>query len=155
MKKTRAQLDAEIDEVLRRPISREAKTSPEPLREFAERVSTNSKLRQKRLHQALFRYPALIVTDRRGRQTLLIHSGEMSNPEEGEHRVTKFLADGPEGHVTRRSIARLAQDLSRDLSPDRIEPADDDRVMAWMSTPEYAEGSERVLEMQRRNRSGA
>jgi hypothetical protein len=46
----------------------------------------------------------------------------------------------------------LAQDLSRDLMPNRIEPVDENQVMAWVSTPEYIEGSARVLEMQRRNR---
>lgn len=68
--------------------------------------------------------------------------------------MTKLLPDGPEGHITRRSITRLAQDLSRDLAPERIEPASEDQVMAWVSTPEYVEGSEHVLEMQRRNRRG-
>lgn len=76
----------------------------------------------------------------------------MSNPSEGAHRVTMLLPDGPQGHITRKSITRLAQDLSRDLMPDRITPVDEDQVMAWVSTPEYSEGSERVLEMQRRNR---
>lgn len=152
MAKTRAQLDAEIAEILQQPLSRDPIAPSESLREFAERVSQDSKRRQKRLHQALLRHPALIVTDRRGRRTLLISSGEMSNPEEGAHRVTKLLPDGPEGHITRRSVARLAQDLSRDLMPERIEPADDTRVTAWVSTPEYVEGAEHVLEMQRRNR---
>lgn len=154
MAKMKRELEAEIREALRRPMSRGPISPSESLVEFSDRVQRTSKLRQKRLHQALLRYPALIVTDRRGRETLLISSGEMSNPEEGSHRVTKFLRDGPEGHVTRRSVTRLAQDLSRDLSPEQIEPASEDRVIAWMSTPEYVEGSERVLEMQRRNRSG-
>jgi hypothetical protein len=78
----------------------------------------------------------------------------MSNPAEGSHRVTKLLPDGPEGHITRRSITRLAQDLARDLAPERIEPASEERVAAWVSTPEYAEGAERVFEMQQRNRRG-
>jgi hypothetical protein len=155
MNKSRAQLDAEIEEVLRRPISRgQPAGGPESLIDLSERVSRERKTRQKRLHQALLRYPALVVTDRRGRQTLLISSGEMSNPQEGAHRVTKLLRDGPEGHVTRRSITRLAQDLARDLTPDRIEPASDSEVSAWVSTPEYVEGSERVFEMQRRNQRG-
>jgi hypothetical protein len=145
-------LEADIVEALGRPISRGPIRPGESLVDFSGRVSRDSKARQKRLHQALLRYPALVVTDRRGRRTLLISSGEMSNPEEGAHRVTKFLPDGPEGHVTRRSNLRLAQDLSRDLSPDRIEVADDDLVSSWMSTPEFVEGSERVFEMQRRNR---
>ncbi len=152
MAKSKKQLDDEIAAAMRQPLSRGPISSSESLRQFAERVSSESKLRQKRLHQALLRHPALIVTDRRGRQTLLISSGEMSNPEEGVHRVTKLLRDGPEGHITRKSVTRLAQDLSRDLTPHRIEPADDDQVNAWVSTPEYIEGSERVLEMQRRNR---
>ncbi len=152
MAKSKKQLDDEIAAALRQPLSRGPILSSESLRQFAERVSSESKLRQKRLHQALLRHTALIVTDRRGRQTLLISSGEMSNPEEGTHRVTKLLRDGPEGHITRKSVTRLAQDLSRDLTPHRIEPADDNRVNEWVSTPEYIEGSERVLEMQRRNR---
>ena len=151
MPKSRAQLDAEIREALRRPLSRGPASSKESLRDFAERVARESKARQKRMHQALLRYPALIVTDSRGRQTLLIISSEMSNPEEGPHRVTMFLPDGPQGHITRKSILRLAEDLSRDLAPNHIEPADDEQVNAWVSTPEYVEGSERVFEMQRRN----
>lgn len=154
MRKTRAQLDAEIKEALLQPISREPAAASESLVEFSERVSRELKRRQKRLHQALLRYPALITTDRRGRQTLLISSGEMSNPEEGPHRVTKLLRDGPEGHITRKSIMRLAQDLSRDLSPEIIEPASEEQVMAWVSTPEYVKGSQHVLEMQRHNRRG-
>lgn len=150
--KSRAQLDAEIREALLRPISRGPVSTPETLRDFSERVARESKSRQKRMHQALLRHPALIVTDRRGRRTLLISSGEMSNPAEGAHRVTKLLPDGPEGHITRKSVTRLAQDLSRDLMPERIEPASEEQVMAWVSTPEYEEGSEHVLEMQRRNR---
>ncbi len=61
------------------------------------------------------------------------------------------MRDGPWGHVTRRSVAQLARELAQDLAPDRIEPASDARVMAWVSTPEYVQGSERVMEMQRRN----
>jgi hypothetical protein len=152
MPKSRAQLDAEIREALRRPLSRDPAAPKESLRDFAERVARDSKTRQKRMHQALLRYPAIIITDSRGRQTLLISSGEMSNPEEGSHRVTLLLRDGPQGHITRKTILRLAEDLSRDLAPDRIEPADDNEVNAWVSTPEYIEGSERVFEMQRRNR---
>lgn len=147
----RARIEAEIEEVLRRPISRGPIAPGESLVAFAERVSQESKARQKRLHQALLRYPALIVTDRRGKRTLLISSGEMSHPEEGAHRVSTFLPDGPWGHVTRKSILQLATELASDLAPDRIESADDAQVMAWMSTPEYLEGAERVLEMQRRN----
>ena len=153
MAKSRTQLDAEIRKALLQPISSRDRNAPkEPLGEMVERVSRESKSRQKRLHQALLRYPALIVTDQRGRRTLLISSGEMSNPEEGAHRVTMLLPDGPQGHITRKSITRLAQDISRDLTPNRIEPANEDQVMTWVSTPEYIEGSERVLEMQHRNR---
>ena len=146
-RKTAAQLDAEIAEVIATP--RLGKGS---LSEFAASVGRVAARRQKRLHQALLAHQALIVTDGHGRKTLLIQSGEMSNPEEGTHRVTKYLEDGPEGHVTRTSITRLAQDLSRDLAPEKIEPASEARVMAWMGTKEFAEGSQRVFEMQRRNR---
>ena len=146
-KKTAAQLDAEIAEVLATPQLGKGSLSA-----FVESVGRVAARRQKRLHQALLAHQALIVTDSGGRRTLLIQSGEMSNPEEGKHRVTKYLEDGPEGHVTRTSITRLAQDLSRDLGPVKIEPASEARVMAWMGTKEFEEGSARVFEMQRRNR---
>jgi hypothetical protein len=152
MPKSRKQLDAEVTAALQRPIPRVQIKPSESLSDFSDRVSQVSKLRQKRLHQALLRLPALILTDHRGRQTLLISSGEMSNPKEGAHRVTKLLRDGPEGHVTRKSITSLAKELSRDLAPERIDPASEEQVMEWVSTPEYVEGSERVLEMQQRNR---
>jgi len=152
MPKSRKQLDAEVTAALQRPIPRVQIKSSESLADFSDRVSQVSKLRQKRLHQALLRHPALVVTDHRGRQTLLISSGEMSNPKEGAHRVTKLLRDGPEGHVTRKSITSLAKELSRDLAPERIDPASEEQIMEWVSTPEYVEGSERVLEMQQRNR---
>lgn len=153
MPKSAAQLDNEIRASLRHPlILRNKGTAKESLAAYAERVVQEAKLRQKRLHQALLRYPALIVTNRQGGRTLLIASGEMSNPEEGTHRVTLLAPDGPQGHITRKSILRLAQDLSRDLYPYQIEPATDNQVMAWISTPEYVEGSKQVLEMQQRNR---
>lgn len=107
MTKSRAKLDAEIRESLRSPLSARGPGAPkESLQEFSERVSRESKSRQKRLHQALLRHPALIVTDRRGRRALLISSGEMSNPREGAHRVTILLPDGPQGHITRTSITQ-------------------------------------------------
>ena len=144
-KKTPAQLDADIATALaktRRPIAKA---------DFFTRPSQDAARRQKAVHQALLTWPALIVTNSRGKRTLLIHTGEMSNPEEGSHRVTLFGTDGPEGHIVRRSVTRLAQDLARDLFPAQIKPANEDQVMEWMSTPEYVEGAERVLEMQRRN----
>ena len=148
MKKSRAELDAEIDRALAAGIM---PPKGRPLRDFAHDVEVQSKRRQKRLHQMLLAHHGLVVTDGGGKQTLLIRSGEMSNPEEGAHRVTEYLKDGPRGHMTRKTITRLAQDLSRDLAPVKIEAADDDRVMAWMTTPEYEAGVAHVLEMQRRN----
>lgn len=139
-------------EPLGRPISQGPIGRGESLLEFSERVSREAKARQKRLHQAMLRHQALIVTDPRGRTTLLIVSGEMSHPEEGAYRATMLLRDGPEGHITRPTLTRLAQDLARDLFPDYIRPASEEDVAAWVTTPEYIDGSERVLEMQRRNR---
>ena len=121
------------------------------LADFAANVSKVAARRQKRLHQALLKHQAIIVTGSGGRKTLLIQSGEMSNPEEGKHRVTEYLEDGPEGHMTRTSITRLAQDLSRDLSPVKIEPASEQRVMEWMGTETFHSGSQKVFEMQKRN----
>ena len=146
-KKTPAQLDAEIAIAL-------AKAS-RPMNgkdaDFFTRSSGDNAARQKAMHQALLTWPAFIVTDTSGRRTLLIHSGEMSNPEEGSHRVTKFGPDGPEGHIVRRSVLRLAQDLARDIYPAKLKEATEAQVIAWMSSPEYIEGAERVLEAQRWN----
>jgi hypothetical protein len=148
-KKTQAELAADIAAALARPLARlSAKGS---FSEHVQQVGQRSKLRQKALHQALLKHPALIVTDESGRRTLLIRSGEMSNPEEGPHRVTQYLEDGPLGHIARKSITKLAQDLSRDLAPVKIDPASEAQVIAWMTTPVYEEGLTRVLEMQRRN----
>jgi hypothetical protein len=103
------------------------------------------------LHRALLAHQALIVTDGRGTETLLLRTGEMSNPSEGAHRVSLFQHDGPVGHITRKSVTALAQDLSRDLMPHSVEPASEAEAMSWMSTPEFERGVERVLEVQRAN----
>lgn len=151
MRRSRERLDAEVAAYLDQPISAGPLGRSESLSDYAERASREAGRRQKRLHQALLRHAALVVTDSRGRRTLLILSGEMSNPSEGRHRVTMLLPDGPLGHLTRPSVADLARDLARDLMPDRIRPVDDAEVTAWVSTREYAEGAERVMEVQRRN----
>jgi hypothetical protein len=148
-KKTRAELAADIAAALARPIPR--LSSKGSFSEHVQQVGQRSKLRQKAMHQALLKHQALIVTDEAGHRTLLIRSGEMSNPEEGAHRVTQYLEDGPRGHIARKSITRLAQDLSRDLGPVKIDPASEAQVIAWITTPAYEEGLTRVLEMQRRN----
>jgi hypothetical protein len=114
-------------------------------------MARESSRRQKLMHQALLKHQALIVTGPRGRRSLLIQSGEMSNPAEGAHRVTEYLEDGPSGHTTRKTITELAKELSRDLHPETIEPATEAEVMAWMSTPAFEEGTKRVLEVQRWN----
>ncbi len=145
LKKTPAQLDADIAIALARAAQ------PIPKADFFTRPSIDAAARQKAMHQALLTWPAIIATNSRGKRTLLIHSGEMSNPEEGAHRVTMFGTDGPHGHLVRKSVHRLAQDLSRDLFPVSLKPASEDQVMAWMSTAEYIEGAERVLEAQRWN----
>ena len=148
--KTKAQLDREIEEALElaSPIS---PTIKESLRGYAEGVGKRTKLRQKLLHKAMLEHQALFVTRSDGKRVLVIQSGEMSNPEEGAFRATEYWSDGPRGHTTRKSVMRLAQDLSYDLDPRKIEPASEAEVMAWMSTPEYEEGTKHVLEMQRRN----
>jgi hypothetical protein len=87
-----------------------------PLREFVEANAARAKRNEKRMHQALLKYQAMIVTGPGGKRTLLIQSGEMSNPSEGAIRVTEYEEDGPRGHVTRKTIHRLAQDLASDLS---------------------------------------
>lgn len=147
MKKSRAELDADIE----RALARKIKLSEGDFAEAARGLHHQSKLRQKLLHRALLEHPALIVTDTTGRKTLLLRTGEMSNPAEGSIRVTQYHEDGPTGHVTRKTITQLAQELSRDLSPRKIEPASEAKVVAWMSTPEFERGVARVLEVQRAN----
>jgi hypothetical protein len=143
-KKTRAQLDAEIERALSRKIvSKDA--------DFFEAHTHQSKVRQKMLHRALLEHQALIVTSTDGRRTLLIRSGEMSYPGEGAFRVTQYHEDGPVGHITRKDVTRLAQDLSRDLMPRKVVAANEATVVAWMSTPEFLRGVDRVLEVQRAN----
>jgi hypothetical protein len=119
--------------------------------DFFERSMRESAERKANMLAALKQHDAVIVTGPQGRRSLLIKTPEMSNTDEGSIRVTTFLPDGPEGHITRKSIERLAEDLARDLYPKNIEPATEADVMAWTGTPEFEEGSARVAEMQRRN----
>ena len=53
IKKSRAQIEAEIREALGRPLSRGPIGQGESLAAFVDRVERESKVRQKRLHQAL------------------------------------------------------------------------------------------------------
>jgi hypothetical protein len=143
----RRKLDREIAEALARPRL----TPTTPLAEYAAGVHAASRNEQKRMHQALLKWNAIIVVDRHGKRTLLLRTGEMSNPEEGGHRVTLYAEDGPLGHLTRKSITRLAQDLASDLVPVVLKEAREDDVLRWMGTAKFEKGVEHVLEMQRLN----
>ena len=93
--------------------------------------------------------PAIIVTQTDGRETLVIKTGEMQNPEDGPERVTFFWKDGPVGHATRKTTEELIEEVSGYGSTAR--PATDAEVMAWTSTDEFAEGAARVAAVQRAN----
>lgn len=142
----RRKLDRDIAAALAVPNIKDV-----PLREYMKANGERAKRDEKRMHQALLKYQAMIVTRRDGKRVLLIQSGEMSNPSEGAFRVTEYWDDGPRGHITRTSILRLAQDLATDVYPEAIAPASEDDVMRWFGTRKFIEGSEHVFEMQRRN----
>lgn len=98
--------------------------------------------------------PAIIVTGSDGRETLLIKSGEHSNPEEGAHRVSAFAKDGPIGHTTRATMAKLHEEVIYDYNPESVRAATDDDVMAWTGTAEFADGAAKVAEIQKQNSQG-
>ena len=92
--------------------------------------------------------PAIHVTYKRGREELLILSGEMQYPEEGPLRVSYFLREGPRSHDVGKSVEELAKRIGQVTS---VEPVSEDYVMEWMSTPEFIQGSKVVAFIQADN----
>ena len=104
-----------------------------------------------KITKAFKRSSAIIVTDAYNREVLLIKSGDPSGK---GFRVSSFGHDGPIGHVTRDTEAKLLEETARDHHG-KIRVATDDDVMAWTGTPEFEEGARRVAEVQKFNMRGA
>lgn len=132
---------------------REGSYSRSGFRAEVDRMKRERWERVEHVLAALDESPALIGTDGRGNVEMMIVSGEMQTPEEGAFRVTYFLPDGPRGHDVRDSIADIA-DLIASNRYVSVEPATEDEVEAWTSTPEFAEGSKRVAFIQAINELG-
>jgi lysophospholipase L1-like esterase len=116
-----------------------------------ERIRRRDHERRARITKAMAKSPAVILTDGSGRETLVVITGEMQNTDEGKHRATYLAADGPVGHVTRKTLDKVIEEIDRDYRPASVRAATDEEVMAWTSTPEYEEGARRVAEVQRAN----
>lgn len=129
-KKTAAQLDREIDEGL-------------------ERFRANKRMRHGAVLRAIRSAPvAIVMTDRAGRETLAIVTREMSRAIEGAWRASLYWHDGPVGHITRKTLGAIANELASDYGPESVSVVDDAKVMAWTSTDEFAEGARKVAEVQ-------
>ena len=115
-----------------------------------QRLINNTERKHARMREALDTNDAVIL-DSYGRKILLLKTPEMSNTSEGKFRVTAFDEDGPIGHTTRETIAEIAEEMSRDWNPKSITPASEEDVLAITSTERFAEGSRRVVEVQRAN----
>lgn len=120
-------------------------------KEWMVRLDARKQKRDSVLRRALEQNDAVIMTLKGGRRVLLVKSGEMHNTDEGTIRVTEFDDDGPIGHMTRKSVDKLAADIMRDWHPATIEPASEAEVMEMMGTERFAEGSRRVAEVQKHN----
>ena len=162
-KKSPAQLQREIDEILsrgtvpqgRRGHSNMAKADP-PDDDFGE-DSWFKKIRAQRgarvatLIAAFKKSPGIIITERDGRRSLVVRSGEMQNRGEGKYRATMFGDDGPRGHITKNSDKELAEELLHYFVATDVRPATDAEVMKWTSTPAFERGSKIVAFTQAAN----
>lgn len=129
-KKTAAQLDREINEGL-------------------ERFRANRRARHGAVLRAIRSAPvAVVMADRMGRETLAIVTREMSRASEGPWRASIYWHDGPVGHITRKTLGAIANELSTDYAPESVRVVDDATVMAWTGTDEFAEGARKVAEVQ-------
>lgn len=106
------------------------------------RLRDQSEARVAAVVAALEASPAIIVDSE-----LYILSPEISHPEDGEWRLTSFMADGPWGHDTRATVRDLAK-LVADRRPKSVRPATEAEVISWTSTPEFVLGSKRVAFIQ-------
>ena len=129
-KKTTAQLDREINESL-------------------ERFRANKRSRHGAILRVIRSAPiAIVMTDRTGRETLAIVTREMSRASEGAWRASLYWHDGPVGHITRKTLGVIANELATDYAPESIRVVDDAAVITWTGTDEFAEGARKVAEVQ-------
>jgi lysophospholipase L1-like esterase len=117
-----------------------------------ERLQRQANAGRDRMREALEKHDAVILTTAGGRRVLVIKTPEVVDVEDGALRVTTFDEDGPIGHTTRPTIAKLAEEVHRDWHPQRIEPASEADIMAWTGTERFARGAAAVAEVQRFNR---
>jgi hypothetical protein len=117
-----------------------------------ERLQRQANAGRDRMREALEKHDAVILTTAGGRRVLVIKTPEVVDVEDGALRVTTFDEDGPIGHTTRPTIAKLAEEVHRDWHPQHIEPASEAAIMAWTGTERFARGAAAVAEVQRFNR---
>jgi len=118
--------------------------------DWFERIAAKSAARKAGMREALAKHDAVFITHGT-RKILLVKTPEMSNPEEGSIRVMSFDADGPIGHTTRKTLDKIADELTDDWHPDVIEPATMAEVDAFTGTEQFARGSEAVIAVQKAN----
>jgi len=118
--------------------------------DWFERIAAKSAARKAGMREALAKHDAVFITHGT-RKILLVKTPEMSNPEEGSIRVMSFDADGPIGHTTRKTLNKIADELTDDWHPDVIEPATMAEVDAFTGTEQFAKGSEAVIAVQKAN----
>jgi len=139
-KKPSAQIEREIKAALAKPAFRD------PL---AEKYNAIRRRRHGDVLRAIRKPPvAVVMTDRNGRETLVVVTPEMSRPGEGPWRASVFWHDGPVGHVTRKTLGAIASELATDYQPDTVRKVGDEEVIAWTGTSEFSEGSKKVAEIQ-------
>lgn len=137
-KKTAAQLNREINAHLAKKV--------DPL---AEKYRAISRSRHGAVLRAIRKPPvSAVMTDRNGRETLILVTREMSHASEGPWRASVFWHDGPVGHVTRKTLGAIASELATDYQPANVRVVSDEDVIAWTSTDEFAEGAKKVAEVQ-------
>jgi len=110
------------------------------------RLLRDARIRQ--IADAFASSPAIITTDTASRRELVLMTDDPL--ERGSRRVTYLAKDGPRGHFTSASHRALIEHVA-DGYPVHARPATDADVIVWTSTPEYADGARRVLEVQRAN----
>jgi hypothetical protein len=99
---------------------------------------------------AFDRSPAVLCTFSWGDECIIL-SGEMSRPDEGAFRATRFRPDGPCGHVSRDTREKLVSYLADDY-PEACRAMTEAEVMAFTSTQRFVEGCARVYATQDMNR---
>lgn len=131
-RKSPAQLDYEIDAFLKKNAASRG-----------QRVAM--------LIAAFKKSPGIIITEKGGRRSLVVRSGEMQNRNQGRLRATMFGMDGPTGHITKNTDKDLAEELLHYLAVTNVRPATDAEVMRWTSAPEFTRGAKLVAFTQAAN----